>query len=137
MEFIAKTTKDLSVIAGKILQKSNSKIFLLNGELGVGKTTLIKALVKELGSKDDVQSPTFSIINEYKGEKDEPIYHFDFYRVKTEEEVMDMGYEEYFYSGEYNFIEWPEKVPSLLPENSHQINLFLEFNRKHRKIIFK
>lgn len=137
MEFIATTTKDLSVIAGKILQKSNSKIFLLNGELGVGKTTLIKALVKELGSKDDVQSPTFSIINEYKGQKDKPIYHFDFYRVKTEEEVMDMGYEEYFYSGEYNFIEWPEKVPSLLPKNSHQINLCLDFNRKHRKIIFK
>ncbi len=137
MKFIAKTTKDLSVIAGKILQESNRKIFLLNGELGVGKTTLINALVKELGSKDKVQSPTFSIVNEYKGEKNKPIYHFDFYRVKTEEEVMDMGYEEYFYSGEYNFIEWPEKVPSLLPKYFHQISLHLEFNHKHRRIIFK
>jgi tRNA threonylcarbamoyladenosine biosynthesis protein TsaE len=85
--------------------------------MGAGKTTMIKALCRELGVTDIVQSPSFSIINEYKTNRGEPIFHFDFYRIKKLEEVFDIGYEEYLYSGFYCFIEWPELMEELLPED--------------------
>src|SRR6185312_13565232 len=91
----------------------DNKIFLFYGDMGVGKTTLIKSLCACLGSTDVVTSPTFSIVNEYSGPN--KIFHFDFYRLKNQAEAMDLGYEEYFYSGAYCFIEWPEKIPDLLP----------------------
>ena len=84
--------------------------------MGAGKTTLIKSLCECLGTTEPVTSPTFSIVNEYIGANSR-IYHFDFYRLKNETEALDMGYEEYFYSGAYCFIEWPEKIPGLLPEH--------------------
>lgn len=92
----------------------NQTIVAFYGEMGAGKTTLIKAVCKKLGVTDTISSPTFSIVNEYLTSNNETIYHFDFYRIKTEEEAMDLGYENYFYSGSRCFIEWPEKIPNLL-----------------------
>jgi tRNA threonylcarbamoyladenosine biosynthesis protein TsaE len=94
---------------------ANEKIFLFQGEMGAGKTTFVKALCDKLNIKDVVSSPTFSIINEYRSNAG-PVYHFDFYRLKNETEAYDLGYEDYFYSGAYCFIEWPEKIPTLWPD---------------------
>lgn len=89
--------------------------------MGAGKTTLIKSLCNELGSTDVITSPTFSIVNEYAGAN--KIYHFDFYRLKNQNEALDIGCEEYFYSGSYCFIEWPEKIPDLLPDNYVRVTI--------------
>jgi len=107
----------LPAIASEIISfANNSRIFLFYGEMGAGKTTLIKSLCECLGITEPVTSPTFSIVNEYAGARNK-IYHFDFYRLKDQTEALDMGYEEYFYSDAYCFIEWPEKIPDLLPEH--------------------
>src|SRR5579864_9220004 len=98
------------------------KIFLFYGDMGAGKTTLIKSLCECLGVHEPVTSPTFSIVNEYEGE-DTRVFHFDFYRLKNQSEALDMGYEEYFYSGNYCFIEWPEKIADLLPPHYIRINI--------------
>ena len=92
------------------------RIFAFYGAMGAGKTTFIKALCRELGSNDYVTSPTFALINEYSTANGSVIYHFDFYRIKKLEEAYDLGYEDYIYSGNYCFIEWPEMIESLLPE---------------------
>ena len=92
------------------------KIFVFEGDMGAGKTTFIKVIAKALGVKELVSSPTFSIVNEYEG-KGNTFYHFDFYRIKNLREAYDIGYEEYFFSGNTCFIEWPEKVEELLPEH--------------------
>ena len=99
----------------------NIRIFLFNGDMGAGKTTLIKSLCGELGSADVITSPTFSIVNEYAGPN--KIYHFDFYRLKNQNEALDIGCEEYFYSGNYCFVEWPEKIPDLLPDNYVRVTI--------------
>ena len=90
--------------------------------MGAGKTTLIKSLCYNLGTKEPVTSPTFSIVNEYQGAPSK-IYHFDFYRLKNQSEALDLGYEEYFYSGNYCFIEWPEKIPDLLPDHYVRVDV--------------
>jgi tRNA threonylcarbamoyladenosine biosynthesis protein TsaE len=90
--------------------------------MGTGKTTLIKEIAKQLGVNDVLSSPTFSIVNEYKL-NEEKLFHFDFYRIENEEEAYDIGIEEYFYSGLWNLIEWPEKIENLLPEKSTKIKL--------------
>jgi len=100
----------------------NNRIFLFYGDMGAGKTTLIKELCKALGTTDNISSPTFSIVNEYHTAKDK-IYHFDFYRLKDQTEALDMGYEEYFYAGAWCFIEWPEKIPDLLPQHYSNITI--------------
>ncbi len=111
----------LPAIASEIIAfAADTRIFLFYGEMGAGKTTLIKSLCESLGTTETVTSPTFSIVNEYIGESHK-IYHFDFYRLKTQTEALDMGYEEYFYSDAYCFIEWPEKIPDLLP--LHYVNI--------------
>ncbi len=103
--------------------------------MGVGKTTFIKALCKALGVEDATSSPTFSLVNEYETSKGETIYHFDVYRLKNEEEAYDMGMDEYLYSGAWNFIEWPEKIPSLIPEQYTSINLTLLPNGNRKLIL--
>ncbi|BAU52520.1 tRNA (adenosine(37)-N6)-threonylcarbamoyltransferase complex ATPase subunit type 1 TsaE [Mucilaginibacter gotjawali] len=120
------TTSQLPATAAQIIEfAANSRIFLFYGDMGAGKTTLIKALCESLGTTEPVTSPTFSIVNEYEGAT-ERIYHFDFYRLKNETEALDMGYEEYFYSGAYCFIEWPEKIPSLLPDHYISIKIIVK-----------
>jgi tRNA threonylcarbamoyladenosine biosynthesis protein TsaE len=100
-------------------------IWTFDGEMGAGKTTLIKAVCKQLGVVDEVSSPTFSLVNEYKTTIGKTIYHFDFYRIKNIEEVYDIGYEDYFFSGNICLIEWPEKVSELL-ENEDIFSIKIE-----------
>jgi len=104
-------------VAKELLANCKHKIILFYGEMRAGKTTLISALVKALGSSEKTSSPTFSIVNEYEVTNDK-VYHFDFYRIKDETEVLDIGIEEYFYSGHWNFIEWPEKIAGILPNEA-------------------
>lgn len=99
------------------------KVFAFYGKMGAGKTTFTKAICEELNVTDVITSPTFAIINEYESPEAGTIYHFDFYRIKKLEEVYDMGYEDYFYSGCLCFIEWPELVEDLLPENVTKVNI--------------
>ena len=120
MEFTY-TQNEIGKVAEQLLKNSVSKIFLFYGYMGVGKTTLIKELVKQLGVMEISSSPSFSIVNEY----DTPsgaIYHFDFYRIKDINEAFDIGLEDYLYSGNYIFIEWPEKIDQLLPEIANRID---------------
>jgi tRNA threonylcarbamoyladenosine biosynthesis protein TsaE len=99
-------------------------VFALYGKMGAGKTTFVKAICEELGVTDVINSPTFAIVNEYRSEETaELIYHFDFYRINKLEEVYDMGYEDYFYSGALCFIEWPELVEELLPGNTIKVSI--------------
>lgn len=105
-------------------QMGDDTVFAFYGKMGAGKTTFIKALCKELGVEDEVNSPTFAIINEYRSATTaELIYHFDFYRIKKLEEVYDLGYEDYFYSGALCFIEWPELVGELLPLDAKKVTI--------------
>ncbi|MET3501476.1 tRNA threonylcarbamoyladenosine biosynthesis protein TsaE [Mucilaginibacter rubeus] len=123
MQLSVNSTSQLPQAAEAILANSaGNKIFLFYGEMGAGKTTLIKALCEELGVTEQATSPTFSIVNEYTG-RDARIFHFDFYRLKNQTEALDMGYEEYFYSDAYCFIEWPEKIPDLLPNRYTNIRI--------------
>ncbi len=104
-----------------ISQMGDAKVFAFYGQMGAGKTTFIKAVCEELGVSDVITSPTFAIVNEYTASV--PVYHFDFYRIKKLEEVYDMGYEDYFYSGALCFIEWPELIEELLPEDAVRVTI--------------
>jgi ATPase, YjeE family len=110
------------------------KVFAFYGKMGAGKTTFIKAVCEELGVEDVITSPTFAIINEYSG-KDDTIYHFDFYRIKKLEEVYDMGNEDYFYSGALCFIEWPELIEEVLPEDAVKVQI-IEKEDGTRAVLF-
>ena len=113
-----------------------SRVFALYGKMGAGKTTFIKAVCEQLGVEDVITSPTFAIVNEYTSETSgDTIYHFDFYRIKKLDEVYDMGYEEYFYSGSLCFIEWPELIESLLPEDATKVTI-KENEDGSRSVIF-
>ena len=101
----------------------DGKVFAFYGKMGAGKTTFIKALCEVLGVEDVITSPTFAIINEYTDGNGDPIYHFDFYRIKKLEEVYDMGYEDYFYSGNLCLLEWPELIEEILPENVIKVTI--------------
>ena len=115
---------DLSSVVKQVIQAcGDKKILAFYGPMGAGKTTLIKAICEELGVKDTISSPTFSIVNEYKAASGKKIYHFDFYRIKTISEAYDMGYEDYLYSDAYCFIEWPEKIEEILPSESLKIRI--------------
>jgi len=135
LSFVIKNENELDEIAQQLLKKYNLKIFLFYGEMGVGKTRFIKSLCKGLDVLDVVSSPTFSIVNQYLNKNDDFIYHFDFYRTNNKEEIFDIGYEEYIYSSSYCFIEWPEKIESLLPNNYIKIEMILDGN--NRKINIK
>lgn len=112
--------------AKTLLEHLKHKVVLFDAEMGVGKTTLIKELVKELGVQDITNSPTFSIVNEYRSQKTrDTIYHFDLYRIEEEEEAYDMGLDEYFDSGYWCFVEWPDKTPNLIPLEHSKIKISL------------
>lgn len=124
MELIINSLDDINEVAEQFLTElGNHKVIALYGKMGVGKTTFVKAVCNVKGIEDIATSPSFAIVNEYHG-KDDVIYHFDFYRINSIEEAYDFGYEEYFYSGRICFIEWPELIEQLLPEDV----LRLEFN---------
>jgi tRNA threonylcarbamoyladenosine biosynthesis protein TsaE len=99
------------------------RIFAFRGDLGAGKTTFIKVLCEQLGVKDAMSSPSFSLVNEYHDEKGNPIYHFDLYRLRSPEEAFDIGMEEYLYSGNYCFVEWPERAEGILPEETVHVKI--------------
>ena len=115
----------ISQVANKIIAQNPQKIILFNGEMGVGKTTFIKQLSKNLGVAEATSSPTFSLVNEYKTIDNQVIYHFDVYRLKSEIEALDMGIDDYLYSGNWCFIEWSEKIPNLIPSEHSTINIEL------------
>jgi tRNA threonylcarbamoyladenosine biosynthesis protein TsaE len=114
---------DINSVAQQILNQNPKKIILFNGQMGAGKTTLINQIAKNIGVTDATGSPTFSLVNEYKTNDNQTIFHFDFYRLKSENEALDMGVEDYLYSGNWCFIEWSEKIPNLIPENHSKIEI--------------
>ncbi|CAM1341133.1 tRNA (adenosine(37)-N6)-threonylcarbamoyltransferase complex ATPase subunit type 1 TsaE [Tenacibaculum amylolyticum] len=119
---------EIAEIAKEVIDTNTSNILLFNGMMGVGKTTLIKEICKTLGVEDTTSSPTFSLVNEYVTKDGATVYHFDFYRINSEEEALDMGIEDYFYSDNLCLIEWPEKVKNLLPLNAVNVNITLTPN---------
>lgn len=110
-------------------------VFAFYGKMGAGKTTFIKAVCEELGVEDVINSPTFAIVNEYVDGRGEPIYHFDFYRIKNQQEVLDIGYEDYVYSGNVCFMEWPELIENLLPDDAVKVTIEEEMDGS-RKVFF-
>lgn len=118
----------LPEIAAWIAQHAREKIWLFQGEMGAGKTTLIKSICTHFDVEDEVNSPTYSLVNEYHTKDGRKIYHFDLYRIEEEEEALDMGIEEYLYSGELCLIEWPEKIRNLLPDGCATISIGLNAN---------
>lgn len=116
---------EISQVANKIIASNPKKVILFHGEMGVGKTTLIKQLCKNLGVNGATSSPTFSLVNEYQNADNQLIYHFDFYRLNKETEALDMGVDDYLYSGNWCFIEWSEKIPNLIPEEHSVITIQL------------
>ena len=117
------TLLEVDQIAREIIELISGKVVLFYGQMGVGKTTLIKEICKSLHTEDIISSPTFSLVNEYRTQNDEPIYHFDFYRIDSEEEALDIGVEDYFYSGDWCLIEWPNNIQNLLPLDAVEIHL--------------
>jgi|AntRauMFilla1563_2_1112583.scaffolds.fasta_scaffold01256_2 tRNA threonylcarbamoyladenosine biosynthesis protein TsaE len=118
------TLDEIQQVAKQILATPLlKKVLIFHATMGVGKTTLIKALVKEIGVLENASSPTFSLVNEYETQNGEIVYHFDLYRLNSEEEAYDMGLDEYFYSGNWCLIEWPEKTPNLIPMDHATIHM--------------
>jgi|SRR5690554_719750 len=135
MKYISNSPGDLAEIARDILSKAGEfRLFAFYGEMGAGKTTFILEFIKLLGVKDAGSSPTFSIVNEYRDHKNQPVYHFDFYRIESVEEVYDIGYEDYFFSDAYCFMEWPEKIEEILPEETVNIYMNVEENVREIKL---
>ena len=128
--------KELANIAKELLINIKPKVWLFYGAMGSGKTTLIKVLAAALGVTDMTSSPTFSLVNEYQSDKGNILYHFDFYRIKKEEEALDIGIDEYFYNDNYCFVEWPEKIENLVPLNA--VAIYITINKDNtRTLTFK
>lgn len=121
---------DLDSVANQVIDSLKSKILLFYGDMGVGKTTLIKAIIKALGSNDVVSSPTFSIVNEYELNGEDKVYHFDLYRINDLEEAYNFGIEEYLYSNHWIIIEWPEIIEDILTDEVDIIHLNIESENK-------
>jgi len=133
LQFEVDSIAALPKLARQLLASIKERVVLFKGDLGAGKTSIIKALCDELGVEDEVNSPTFSIVNEYLGAKGEQIFHFDWYRLEDESEAWDIGWEDYLERGDYLFIEWPEKIRNLLP---HQYALIeIEISSPERRSI--
>ncbi|TGD59616.1 tRNA (adenosine(37)-N6)-threonylcarbamoyltransferase complex ATPase subunit type 1 TsaE [Flavobacterium humi] len=113
----------ISETAEKILAQNPEKVILFHGQMGAGKTTFIKSLCEKLGIEDPISSPTFSLVNEYQTTTNQVVYHFDMYRLKNQTEALDMGIDEYLYSGNWCFIEWAENIPDLIPEKHSIITI--------------
>ena len=136
MEFKVANPEALPDAAKWLIDNAGDKrVFVFQAPMGAGKTTFIKAICDFLKVEDSTSSPTFSIVNEYSSAQG-PIYHFDFYRLKNEQEAFDLGYEEYFYSDNYCFIEWPEKIPNLIPEDAAIVQIEVADDQS-RTIILK
>ena len=134
-EFVIETESELKEVAQSLISfAGKEKVWIFKGEMGAGKTTLIRNICEVLEVEENVSSPTFSIVNEYSCKNGELVYHFDFYRVESEREAVDIGCEEYFYSGEICLIEWPEKILNLLPEQFITIQIVSDGIK--RKITF-
>ncbi len=128
------TLSGLGEVAGAVADRiKDYKVWIFHGEMGSGKTTLIKMICRRLSVRDVMSSPTFSIVNEYETEGQGKIFHFDFYRIRNEVEAFDIGTEEYFYSGDPCFIEWPEKIPTLIPPRYGEVTVSIE-NETERTI---
>ncbi|MBQ8710263.1 MAG: tRNA (adenosine(37)-N6)-threonylcarbamoyltransferase complex ATPase subunit type 1 TsaE [Bacteroidaceae bacterium] len=124
MEIRIKSIEKIAVAAKEfVAAMGERKVFAFYGKMGAGKTTFIKAVCEELGVEDVINSPTFAIVNEYVDGQGEPVYHFDFYRIKNLQEVMDLGYEDYVYSGHVCFMEWPELIENLLPDDAVKVTI--------------
>ena len=127
---------EITKVSEKIITENPKKVIIFNGEMGVGKTTLIKEICKFLGVKDATSSPTFSLVNQYQIPNNQYVYHFDVYRLESEEEALDFGIEDYLYSGNWCFIEWAEKIPNLIPKEHSIITIETLFDGK-RKLTLK
>lgn len=115
--------EDINSVAAEFIKLVGDKrIFAMHGAMGVGKTTFVKAICEEMGVQDTINSPTFAIVNEYHTARENIIYHFDFYRIDDVQEAYDFGYEDYFYSDAMCFIEWPEKIDSILPNDTVEVH---------------
>lgn len=128
--------ENLPEVAAELIASVENKTLLFYGQMGVGKTTLIKEICKQLGVLDTISSPTFSLVNEYQTSKEEKVFHFDFYRIEEEEEALDMGIEEYFDNNAWCLVEWPENIENLLPLDAIQIHLSI-LNDDQRNIQLK
>lgn len=127
--YTTKKEEELEKAAQILLTEfKNNRMFIFSGAMGSGKTIFIKYICKVLGVKAGTSSPTFSLVNEYEGSNGSVVYHFDFYRIKDIKEAYDIGYEEYFYSGNYCFIEWPEKIAGLVPADAVEIKIEINNN---------
>ena len=136
MKFIVNCIKELNKVAKTIIESIDEKnVICFYGKMGVGKTTLIKDICSELGVKDNVTSPTFSIVNEYISFEGKSVFHFDFYRIEDEREALDLGYEEYFYKNSLCFVEWPEKIKSLIPNNVLNVKILVDKETRIIEII--
>ncbi|QTV05637.1 tRNA (adenosine(37)-N6)-threonylcarbamoyltransferase complex ATPase subunit type 1 TsaE [Faecalibacter bovis] len=122
MEYTINGLEEISAVAQQIINQLQYKLICFEGEMGAGKTTFIKEFVHLLGTNDEISSPTFSIVNEYDTNNGK-VYHFDFYRLNDEEEALDFGIEDYFYSNAYCLMEWPSRVENLIPEEHHVITI--------------
>lgn len=124
MNITIKSLEDIDQAAIEFVKSmGDNTVFAFRGEMGAGKTTFIKAICEKLGVSDTINSPTFAIVNEYRSDSGELIYHFDFYRINKVEEAFDFGYEDYFYSGSLCFIEWPELIENLLPADTVNVSI--------------
>ncbi|MGZ2370957.1 tRNA (adenosine(37)-N6)-threonylcarbamoyltransferase complex ATPase subunit type 1 TsaE [Ancylomarina sp. YFZ004] len=122
-ELRIKRIEDINSVAKQFIELvGERRVFAMYGAMGVGKTTFVKAVCEELGVEDTITSPTFAIVNEYHTPKDKIVYHFDFYRIEDVQEAYDFGYEDYFYSKAMCFIEWPERIESILPSDVINLN---------------
>ena len=134
MEITIHDISELPLAASAFLKETGGKgVFAFRGEMGAGTTTFIAEVCRQLGVADDSGSPTFSILNEYAGSDGAPIYHFDFYRLESPEEALDIGAEDYFYSGHLCLIEWPDRIGTLLPEDASEVGITV--NPDHSRTI--
>lgn len=141
--FVAKSLSDLSDVAEEIVEcltsdDRNPNVVLFYGEMGAGKTTLIREICEAAGVEDTVTSPTFAIVNEYASGQEKPIFHFDFYRIDSLREVYDLGYEEYFFSGDLCLVEWPSKIEEIIDSielDTPLTRIKIDVNEKEHRII--